>query len=82
MQSPWFLADNDRDSLHGALEELGKWYREHQGEIQQSYDKQQGFLDRESRECRPVRRFLREHVGDLTQEDIWAVYRCVDRAGG
>ena len=79
VQSPWFLADNDRDSLHRALEELGEWYREHQGEIQQSYDKQQGFLDRESRECRPVRGFLREHIGELTKEDVWAVYRCVDR---
>lgn len=79
VQSPWFLADNDRDSLHKALEELGAWYQEHQDEIQQSYDKQQGFLDRESRECRPVRRFIREHMGELTQEDIWAVYRCVDR---
>ena len=79
MQTPWFLADNDRDSLHKALEELGEWYKEHLGEIQQSYDKQQGFLERESRHFRIVRGFLREHMGELSQEDIWAVYRCVDR---
>lgn len=79
VESPWFLADNDRDSLHKALDQLGEWYQEHCEEIQQSCDKQQGFLDRESRECKPVRRFLREHMGELSQEDIWEVYRCVDR---
>lgn len=79
VESPWFLADNNRDSLHRALEQMDGWYREHLEEIQQSYDKQQSFLDRESQEFRPVRRFLREHMGELTRDDIWAVYRCVDQ---
>ena len=79
VESPWFLADNDRDSLHRALDQLGEWGKAHLEEIRQSYDKQQGFLDRESRELRPVRKFLREHMGELTQEDIWDVYRCVDQ---
>ncbi|NBI65296.1 hypothetical protein D1646_00435 [Pseudoflavonifractor sp. 60] len=79
VESPWFLADNNPDSLRGALEQLEEWYREHLGEIQQSWDKQQGFLDRECRELRPVRRFLGEHMGELSQEDVWEVYRCVDQ---
>ena len=75
VESPWFLADNNPDSLRGALEQLEEWYREHLGEIQQSWDKQQGFLDRECRELRPVRRFLGEHMGELSQEDVWTSWR-------
>ena len=77
--SPWFDTDNDRDSLQKGLAELGAWYDGHLPEISLSYEKQQGWLDKDWKDARITRAYLDEHLPELTQPEIFELYRTVDR---
>lgn len=77
--SPWFDTENDKDSLQKGLNEIGAWYDEHLPEINLSYDKQQTWLDKDCRDVKIVRAYLDEHLSELTEAEIFELYRTVDR---
>lgn len=77
--SPWFVSENDKDSLQNALAELGRWYDAHLPEINLSYEKQQGWLDKDWRHTMIARGYLDEHISELTEDKIFELYRTVDR---
>lgn len=77
--SPWFVSENDKDSLQNALAELGAWYEEHLPEIDLSYQKQQGWLDKDWRHTMIARKYLDEHISELTEDEIFELYRTADR---
>ena len=76
--SPWFDAENDKDSLQKCLAELGAWYVEHLPEINLSYEKQQTWLEKDYREAKIVRAYLDVHLPELTEPEIFELYRTVD----
>jgi len=77
--SPWFDTDNDKDSLQKGLADLGAWYEAHLPEIHLSYDKQQTWLDKDYRDAKIVRAYLDQHLPELTEGEIFELYRTVDR---
>lgn len=77
--SPWFIAENDKDSLQSTLAQLGGWYEEHLPEIDLSYKKQQGWLDKDWRHTKIARDYLDEHISELTEGEVFEMYRIVDR---
>ncbi len=76
--SPWFHAENDKDSLQKGLAELGAWYAEHLPEINLSYEKQQVWLDKDYRDAKITRAYLDQHLSELTEPEIFELYRTVD----
>ena len=77
--SPWFDTENDKDSLQKGLAELGAWYVAHLPEINLSYEKQQTWLDKDYRDAKITRAYLDEHLSELTEQEIFELYRTVDR---
>ena len=61
------------------MNEIGAWYDEHLPEINLSYDKQQTWLDKDCRDVKIVRAYLDEHLSELTEAEIFELYRTVDR---
>jgi len=80
--SPWFDTENDKDSLQKGLAELGAWYVEHLPEINFSYEKQQTWLDKDYRDAKITRAYLDDHLSELTEPEIFELYRTVDRLAG
>ena len=80
--SPWFDTENDKDGLQKGLAELGAWYVEHLPEINFSYEKQQTWLDKDYRDAKITRAYLDEHLSELTEPEIFELYRTIDRLAG
>ena len=80
--SPWFDTENDKDGLQKGLAELGAWYVEHLPEINLSYEKQQTWLDKDYRDAKITRAYLDEHLSELTEPEIFELYRTVYRLAG
>ena len=47
--------------------------------IKLSYEKQQTWLDKDYRDAKIVRAYLDEHLSELTEPEIFELYRTVDR---
>ena len=77
--SPWFVSENTKEGLDDALHQLGAWYQEHLAEIHLSYEKQQTWLDKQWGSDKITRLYLDDHLSELTQDDIFELYRMVDR---
>ena len=80
--SPWFDTENDKDGLQKGLAELGAWYVKHLPEINFSYEKQQTWLDKDYRDAKITRAYLDEHLSELTEPEIFELYRTIDRLAG
>lgn len=78
---PWVVVDNDKAALSAGLERLGEWYRQHREELENSYQKQQGWIDKQDRAYRTARRFVDGRLEVLAgdQPAVMALYREVDR---
>ena len=80
--SPWFDTENDKDGLQKGFAELGAWYVEHLPEINLSYEKQQTWLDKDYQDAKITRAYLDEHLSELTESEIFELYRTADRLAG
>lgn len=76
---PWVITANDKESLSAGLRQLGEWYRQHREELEASYRKQQGWVDKEMRSYRTARRWLAGRLEETGEAAVFAFYRRVDQ---
>lgn len=78
---PWVVVENDKASLADGLDRLEDWYHQHQEELETSYRKQQGWIDKQDRAHRAARVLLADRLAGLARDQaaVMDLYREVDR---